>query len=205
MSALQGKVYETVVRLEVDSGYGITPVLGVLPTEADAAIRRTGTYSFQLKALDVDSWIELGGGYYVIVWKPADTAALGEVYYTLESNGVVFNRLEGKFSVEPLPLSAISSPAKCIVSGNILDLGGEPSTESWLNFRVAKTPSVLGGSLVEGKILRTIPDAYGNFSVVLLRGKKVIVEIPQAGLRHTISVPEQETANLVDLLPPIND
>ena len=62
-----------------------------------------------------------------------------------------------------------------------------------------------GPSLIDGSLLRTTPDAFGNFSVVLLRGKKVIVEIERSGIKQTITVPEQATANLVDLLPPIVD
>lgn len=206
MSGLQGRAYETVVRLVTDSGYGPSPVLGVLPTQVAASIRKTGTYEFEVKALDADTWKELDNGYYVVVWTESNTSSLGEVYYLLESAGpVAFNYLEGKFDIEPVPLSTLLAPGKCVVSGSIMDLGGEGGTESWISFRVAKTPSVAGGSLVEGKIIRTVPDVFGNFSVVLLRGKKVVVEIPQSGLKHTITVPDQETANLVDILPPIVD
>jgi len=206
MSALQGRAYETVVRLQVEGPYGLLPVLGVLPEQAAVSMRRTGTYEFEIKTLDEDNWKDLGNGYYAVVWGESNTGSLGEFYYILETTGAVpFSYIEGSFSIEPVPLSVLIAPGKCVISGNIVDIGGDVGTESWINFRIAKTPSVAGTSIVEGKLLRTVPDVFGNFSVVLLRGKKVIVEIPQSGLKHTITVPDQETANLVDILPPIID
>jgi len=206
MSALQGRKYETVVRLMVDGTYGLTPVAGVPFAQVAATMRRTDIYVFELKALNLTNWVELQDGYYVVVWSTSDTSHLGELFFYLESSGAIpFNTVEGKFSIEPTPLAVLAAPDRCIISGNVINLGGEPGTESWVTFRLAKTPSVASTSVVEGKILRTYPDVFGNFSISLLRSKKVIVEIPQSGLKHTITVPDQETANLVDVLPPIID
>ena len=47
------------------------------------------------------------------------------------------------------------------------------------------------------------PDAYGNFSVQLLRYAEVIVEIKRLGINYKFTVPNQATAPLLGLLPPI--
>lgn len=203
MSALQGRAFETVVRLQTAL---LVPVTGVLFSQVAVSMRKTGTYAFAVKTLTALNWKEIGLGYYAVIWSEGDMGALGDFYYTVSQNGgPTFNYVEGHFSVDPVPLSTLVAPERCVVSGNIIDIGGEVGTESWITFRIAKTPSVSGASMIEGKIIRTVPDVFGNFSVTLLRGKKVVVEIPQSGLKHTITVPDQETASLVDILPPIVD
>lgn len=203
MSALQGRTYESVIRLQTAL---LVPVTGVLFSQVTVSVRKTGVYSFAVKTMSALNWKEIGAGYYAIIWSSEDMGTLGDFYYTVTHHGgPIFTRLEGNFSIYPVPLATLAAPERCIISGNIIDIGGEVGSESWITFRIAKTPSASGASLIEGKILRTVPDVFGNFSVVLLRGKKVVVEIPQSGLKHTITVPDQETASLVDVLPPIND
>lgn len=204
MSALQGRTYESVIRLQTAL---LVPVTGVLFSQAAVEMRKTGVYSFAVKTLTALNWKEIGLGYYAIIWSEGDMSALGSFVFTAQGidGGPSFNYVSGQFDIEPQPLSTLIAPERCVVSGNIIDIGGEVGTESWITFRIAKTPSISGASMVEGKIVRTVPDVFGNFSVTLLRGKKVVVEIPQSGLKHTITVPDRETASLVDILPPIVD
>lgn len=199
--ALQGRAWETTVRL-MDSGL---PVTGVLFSAVSVKFRRSGESSFTTKTLIITDWEELSNGFYALVWSESDMADLGEFRYFLAPATSGFDEVTGTFDIDPVPLSVLAAPEVCIVSGNVVHLNGDPATCTAVVFRIVKTPSVVSSSLVDGSLLRTTPDAFGNFSVVLLRGKKVIVEIERSGIKHTITVPEQATADLVDLLPPIVD
>lgn len=206
MSAYQGMSYEVVVRLLVDGPYGLTPVEGVEYNQVAVSYRKTATSAFVAKTLPAEHWLDLGDGYYAMVFTEAEMSVIGSFYWKLTSPGYVnFNSAEGTFDVNFKPLSAIVAPGYCVISGNIVDLGAEPAQGVRVDFRPAKMPSVVGQSLVDGRTQITFPDVYGNFSVKLLQGKRVNVEILSQGLKHTITVPYQETADLVSLLPPILD
>jgi len=205
--AYQGSTYETVVRLMNVGVYGPEPVLAVAAAHVSLTYRPTGTYEFLPKILvDDESWFEIGDGYYAIKWVSADLAAQGELFFILENAGYAsFDTVTGKFDVLAAPLEMVSSPEVCVVTGSIVDLGGDPSQNLDISFKLSRAPSVIGGSFIEGKTIRTMPNAFGNFSVGLLRGKKALVEIEKAGVKITIDIPDQPTANLMDLIPPIVD
>lgn len=203
--AYQGSTYETVVRLTDVGAYGPEPVLAVAAANIDLTYRPTGTYEFLPKLLtDGSSWFELGDGYYAVKWFSDELATQGELFFSLKSTGyTAFDEVTGKFDVLAAPLDVVVSPEICIVTGSIIDLGGDPSQNLEISFKLSRTPSVLGASFIEGKTIRTMPNAFGSFSVGLLRGKKALVEIEKAGVKITIDVPDQPTANLMDLIPPI--
>jgi hypothetical protein len=205
MTAYQSHATDTVIRV-TSSTYGPSGIAGLAISDLLVQLRKTGETSFSTKALAVSDWVDLGDGFYALSFSEADTDTLGELFYRVTTSGYTdFDEVTGKIDVEAPYVNALLTPQTCLVSGNITDLGGEPGTDSDITWRIAKTPSVSGESVVDGRLLRTRPDAFGNFSLPLLRGKKVVVDIPKAGLKHTITVPDQETANLVDLLPPIVD
>lgn len=205
MIAYQARTYETVVKMTAES-YGPAGIAGIPFSALNVRLRKAGDTEFVAKALTADDWVELGDGFYVLKFSEQDTSALGELFFRITTTGYTeFDEQTGRIDVTPPLLNALLTPETCLVSGNIVDLGGEPGLESELTWRIAKTPAVAGDSIVDGKILRTRPDAFGNFSIILLRGKKVVVDVVKSGLKHTITVPDQETASLVDILPPISD
>ena len=108
-----------------------------------------------------------------------------------------------KFDIEPAPLGGDAQAPVCIVTGNLVDIGGDPSHSCQVVFRPQYVPGVAGYSLISADLIRTYPDAFGNFSVKLLRSSQVLVEIAGAGIKNLITVPDAPTANLIDLLPPI--
>jgi len=96
----------------------------------------------------------------------------------------------------------VPSPV-CILSGTLVDIGGAPMVSTEVVFRPPHVPYYAGHALVGAGLIRTITDAFGNFSVRLLRDTTVLVEIEQVGIRYHINIPDSATAELVDLLPPI--
>lgn len=197
MSSFQGSEREEVVRLEDDTG----PVTGLTKDDVTLRIRKKGE-EFEDKELDDENFSELESGLYLIVFSSSDMNTLGTFTYLIK--GATFNFNWSSFQVEPQPTTIENNAETCTVSGNIVDLGGSPGTQIKIQFHIGPLPSVAGGtSLISADILTTFPDAFGNFSVNLIREKDVIVEIPQTGVKQQIHVPDQESANILDLLPPI--
>lgn len=155
----------------------------------------------ETKATVSGDWLEIGNGLYVLKWASSEMSALGPFYF--EVTGATFDPHISEFDVMPNTPAQIVSPGVCVVSGNIVDLGAQASTGHPIRFRLAKAPALAAGALVAGAVLETRPDAYGAFSIALNRGSKVVVEIEAVAIRQQITIPDQETANLVDLLPPI--
>lgn len=202
MSKYQGQVANVAVRLLDGSG---NPVTGVLYSGVTVKYAKAGATSFSTKVLASADWTELGYGIYVLNFSPTDMSTLGTFVYYLSGSGFVANW--STFDVSPVPLSLLANTPLCVVSGNVVDLGGQAYSDQSQNlvisFRVASVPQQVGGtSIVSSKLLTTTTDAYGNFSVAILQGAIVIVEIDPLGIRQKITIPAQTSATLLSLLPP---
>jgi len=195
MSVFQGQASERVVYL-VNGG---TPVTGLLDTDVVLRFRKKGG-SFQNKTLAPENFSELEVGLYSVNFEGSELDTLGP--FTFRINGAGIDQYVETFDVDPIYLGAIVPPDVCIVSGNIMDLGGDPVWNASVNFRIVDLPKVVGPSMVTGTIIRTITDVSGNFYVSLIRGAVVIVEIEKTAIKFQFEVPDQETANIIDLLPP---
>jgi hypothetical protein len=197
MSAFQNQARETNVKL-VSVGSGVT---GVVDTDVTVTFKKTGDTAFSTKTMDTSNWTEIADGYYTIQWDDTEMDTLGSFLYRVV--GGAFDTVEAEFEIEPVPLT-LSAPADtCIVSGNVADLTGVASVGEKVTFRIVDLPKAIGSTIVVGKLLVTTADAMGSFSVALLRNSTVLVEIQSAGLKSQIIIPDQETANLIDLLPPL--
>ena len=145
--------------------------------------------------------VELGEGFYVLRIAKENFPNVGAFF--IEVTGM-FKTFSKEYFVEPTPLSFLQGPAVCVVSGNIVDISGAvPGSKEEISFRVAKVPNTVGGSLVTSERFVMYPDAYGNFSIQLLRFSEVIVEIKRTGINYKFTVPDLATAPLLSLLPPI--
>lgn len=193
----QGIGYETTVRL-MD---GSTPVTGILPGDVTVKIRKTGDILFTEKVMNADSWVELENGFYILRWNASDMSEIGSFFWSIAGAGFDFQAYE--FQVSPYPVMPAMTPATCVVSGNMVDLGGTPEAFADIVFRPIKLPTEANGILITGRPIRTKPNAYGSFSVSLIRGMQAIVDIEWVGIKTQIIIPDAATANLIDLLPPI--
>lgn len=197
--ATQGRVWETNLVL-LSSG---TPATGLTFSDLTVQYRKMGDTSLTTKTLVAEDFVEIGGGLYVLKWSEEDMNTLGSFYFTITGAG--FDGVTREIEIFAATVGSLISPTSCIITGNISDLGGDPGQGAEVMFRLAKRPSANTNAFILAEPVRTNPDVYGTFSVVLVRGVKVVVEIPKAGLRHLIEVPDQESANLIDLLPPIDN
>lgn len=123
--------------------------------------------------------------------------------FLLRVEGVLFDTFEKEYFVDAAPIGVLANPDMCIISGSIIDIGGNAGLNKAVTFRIVNVPKKIGTSLVTADRLSTTPDALGNISMALVRGSTVLVEILSTGIRQQIVIPNQPTALLIDLLPPI--
>lgn len=200
--AVYGSAWSSMVLIQKDIGYG-TDVAEGLTYEDFTVITRKAGGAFTEKTLLPESVVELGDGWYDFRWTTGEMNTIGEFYFKVipEVDGGI--EVEKIFDVTPPPLYMSGVHPNCIVTGNIVDIGGSPETTAYIVFRPRSVPVIAGPALLGATILRTTPDAFGNFSVRLLRNIQVLVEIEGAGIRHLITVPDMDTASIIDLLPPV--
>lgn len=153
--------------------------------------------SFTNLELTEENFRELGNGFYAIDLPAFTEAGSAKVFIS----GNIIRDVEVDLNVKPLPISMALPPRTCVITGNIADLTGEISRSEQIRFRIANVPKHVGQSIVTSRVITTTPDAFGNFSVALIYGATVLVEIPQCGIRSQIEVPEVETVSLLDLIP----
>lgn len=199
--AYLGKSCESTFRLYADVGYGIAPIEGITFSQITLRIKKSGG-QFVIRTLLETEWVENEFGFYSIRWTESDMDTLGGfialIDYPYQAKQVALNL---QIMHEPLVIDAYSP--YCIVTGNMVDVGAAAAFGQSVVFRVPSVPVFTQTSMLSANIIRTVTDAFGNFSVKLLRGIRVLVEIEQAGIRYQITVPDQPTAAILDLLPPI--
>lgn len=199
MGAFQNKAWETNLYLAQN---GI-PATGILYSQVLVKYKKAGQTAFTVRPLNLGELVELGSGFYALSWPALYLDTLGTLLYTISGAG--FNNfLYDTFDVDPVPVSlAYVPPTQCMVLGNITDIGGNPARHRTVSFYPPEFPVIVGSSVVDADKIYTTPDALGNFSVMLLQGQTVIVEIERTGIRVQITIPVASSANLTDLLPPL--
>lgn len=199
MAALQGTPRESTIR--VLDGVG-SPITGLTFEDFVVTYLKSGENTFLPKYLDVIRLYELQDGYYRITWLGSEMNNLGEFLFKVSSSGATaFDAFYQTFEINPNTISGLSSPDVCIVSGNIVDIVGHAAISTLISFNPVSGPITVGTSFLNSSVIETTPDAYGNFSIALLRNVQVRVILPTVGVNHKITVPDQETALLKDLLP----
>lgn len=197
MSAFQNMPWETNLYLSLSG----VPAVDVRYTQLAIAYKRFGDTELTMRTLVSGDLINLGGGFYTLKWPASYTNVLGTFMYV--PTGVVFdNLIYDTFDVEPQPLALYAPPQTCIVSGNVVDIGGNPAHNARISFRAPEFPVIVGNSVVDARQVYTVPDAMGNFSILLMQGQTVIVEVERSGIYNQITIPFASSASLVSLLPP---
>lgn len=192
----QGQPLQKIVELSLS---GI-PVTGIDTSELTFSYWRSGDAGLTTLALQPANWVELSFGLYILTVPAEIMSVIGFFYFRIEGTG--YDLHEEQMRIEPAPLQLVAQNNKCIITGNLVDLSGEATQGQQVVFRVTQLPAKISSSMLSSNRIVTTPDALGNFSVAIVQGAKVIVEIQQAGVFAEITVPEQSSAQLIDLLPP---
>jgi len=205
MTAFQGQSHwELVYAGDPVSG---APITGLLFSAVSVSYLYGGATVFVPKTLLASDWTEIGGGYYFLQFKAADLTQLGSLAFVVTNAAI--KPIYHSFDVDPAPIGLLAQPPLCVITGNVVDLAGRSFSDQnqslAISFRIATVPQQVGGtSLISSRLITTTTDAYGNFSVALLQGALVFVEVDPLGLKQRFTVPtNQSTATLLSLLPPI--
>lgn len=203
-----GRSSEVVVTLfesNYEFGYegnDLIPAAGVLFSDLTMKFWRPGMVAYQTHVLTNADWIELGNGNYVLKIPAALLTAVG--FFFVQLTGPHLRSFQQQYSVEPTPINFLQSPNVCIVHGNISDITGSPiNPDDEIVFGLGIFPKSIQGSILNSKRIVSRPDAYGNFSIQLLCGIEARVEIKLSGINFKITVPNQPSAALLDLMPPL--
>jgi len=197
MGVRQSTVHEVNLYLSLTG----SPVTGLVNTNFTMGIKKQGGTAFTNKALVPADVVELGSGFYSFNFSAADTNTIGEVIYTL--SGPLFDNFKSdKFLVEVAPLGIEQIPEDtCLIQGNIRDIGGNPAVDHRVYIRPVNFPGQSGNTILSSVPVITNSDGLGNFNVALLRNQVVLIDINSTGVKTQITVPDQASALLVDLLP----
>ncbi len=147
------------------------------------------------------AFTEIGLGYYSVTIPATFTDIVGEVLFVVEGTGAV--DFERSLFVEPSPLAAVGNNEVCRVFGNIKDIAGRPAPGNCpIVVRGEDTPLVVANGFISNNKVTTMPNADGDFSIDILRNQRVSFQIENASIKKiVITVPDQATANLADLIP----
>lgn len=176
------------------------PAASVLPGNVVANILKAGDPAFTVKPLDVYSWVNLGGGYYTIKFSAADMSVVGDFIYTLSSS------LFDNFTFDEFVIMPLANPVTnslCAVSGTLKNIQGVSASQIKITARPISFPAQYGGNILTADAAWCYPDNLGNWTLNLVRGSTVMLEIERAGIRAQIIIPDTPTANVLDLLPPL--
>jgi hypothetical protein len=192
----QSLPYESNIYLSL----GGAPALGVLPADVTCKFRKQGQTSLTSKTLTSTSWVEIGLGYYALKWSAVDLNTVGSFLFTL--SGPDFdNFTHAELSV--VAPSSVTPPEMCVISGNLRDIGGKVPHNTRIVVRPAEFPARFGQNVIQADALVTTVDIDGQFELAVVRNSVVIIEIERSGIRSQITIPDQASANILDLLPPM--
>lgn len=89
----------------------------------------------------------------------------------------------------------------CVVYGNTVDLGLEPVSGICVSFRLARVTQSIGESIISRVPVYSYTDENGNFQANLAINTTVLVEADELLKRYQITIPDQASANIIDLIP----
>lgn len=176
-----------------------TPSVAVLHSDLVCNTKKAGHNSFSSKVLNLENWINLGNGYYTIRFSAADMSKVGSFVYTL-AGSEFDNFAYDEFSI--LAAADTTVADKCIVTGKFINLAGNMASQIKVSARAVDFPAKTGNRIVAADTICTTLSSDGSFQLSLLRGATVIIEVPRAGIRHQIVIPDTPSAELTSLLPP---
>lgn len=123
------------------------------------------------------------GTYAVRIWASGYAFTVPE---TLVVSGDGSATFQGQSFLSP---SAPSGPDKCVIFGQVLDVGGSPVVGAEVD-AYAVTPQVGGGYVIGPQVASTITNTMGYFELELLRNALVNFKIDDADVDVILTVPD---------------
>lgn len=107
-----------------------------------------------------------------------------------------------RFDVAESTASPALPADTCLLVGNVKDVAGRPP--SWqgidVSYRPYTFPQVHQSAAITSEFVRTVTNIDGYFEMPVIRGTKIVFEIPRCGVRCQYDVPyDQDVINMVDV------
>jgi len=166
-----------------------TPIGGVLATVSDLAFSSAHT------------WAETNVSGLVRFSLAPDTIGLTAArptYSTTTDTIIVTGPVTDTLWLAPPPVPIPTSPGRCTVWGDVYNLGTTPSNPRYqvmAYVQPGEQPQYSDSAAVSTNKIIATADSTGRWSLELLQGVKIQIEIPVAGVRRVGTVPASTTAN----------
>lgn len=123
------------------------------------------------------------GTYAVRIWASGYAFTVPETLVVAGDGSATF---QGQSFLSP---SAPSGPDKCVIFGQVLDIGGSPVVGAEVD-AYATTPQIGGGYIIGPQIASTITNTQGYFELELLRNATINFKIDDADVDEIKTVPD---------------
>lgn len=176
----------------------LIPAAGVLSVDLTVQYWLPGMALLQTLTIAETDWDEIDVGVYALRIPKSILQSVGQFY--LKINGMALRESRQTLEVIHAPITFVQ-PELCTVTGNVVDLTGDPDCCSEeIQYRVVGGIVFSGQSFVNSRLKTTRTDSYGNFVLPLIKGADVMIELKTSGFKKTITVPNLSTVQLKDLL-----
>jgi hypothetical protein len=191
-----------------DVGTG-SPRTGIIFSQVDVSYKKASQAVFSVKTLLVTDFRENGNGVYEILFSAAELDTIGSFLYVVNNNGALpapdIRQFVGQAYIEDSASytpGTISLPTN-VITGNLINLKGQPLIGAAVSARILSAPEILGTSPNIGGVGTDIEsaqtDSAGFFALELLQGSVVDITIPRVNYRRTLTVPGNTTDRLFDI------
>ncbi len=185
------------------------PRTGILFNQVDVSYKKSSQATFNLKTLLITDFRENGAGVYEILFSNTELNVLGSFLYVVNGNGALPTPNIRQFVGQAFVVtSSAYTPGTIsldtnIITGNLIDLHGDPLPGAAVSARVLSAPTILGVTPNIGgvgvDIFSAKTDEAGFFALEILQGAVVDVTIPRVNYRRTLTVPANPTDNLFNI------
>lgn len=194
--------------IATDEGTG-SPRAGITYNQVDVSYKKATDISFNLKVLAPSDFREIGLGVYEILFSTVELNTLGSFIYVVQGNGSLPLPQIRQFVAQAMVQSSSSyTPGSItlptnILTGNLIDLSGNPLVGESISARVLSSPNIIGSAPNIGgigtDIVATQTDNAGFFALEVIQGSVIDVVIPVVNYRRTLTVPSNSTDLLFEI------
>jgi hypothetical protein len=178
------------------------PATGLAYTDVTADLKKEGG-SFVAFTLTALNWTELDEGFYEVDLADTDTGVLGNTYLRVQG-GTVRTSVASAYVAALVPATppSVTPPTTVAIFGYVYSPSADPIAGARVTARTLGTPTVVHpgseGVLIGSDIISVETDAYGFFTMDLIAGTNVAVNIGVANYKRTFLVPSSST-NIFDI------
>jgi hypothetical protein len=194
------------IATDVNTGL---PRTGILFNQIDVSYKKSTQSVFQAKVLIGSDFRENGSGVYEILFSNTDVNIIGSFLYVVNGNLLLplpaIRQVIGQAVVQSSSTftpGTISLPTN-VLTGNLIDLAGQPLIGESVSARIMSAPTILGITPniggVATDIIATKTDSGGFFALEVLQRAVIDITIPVINYRRTLTVPSNSSNVLFDI------